>query len=71
MPPFLRETSTDQSAECIKIFCRQKSELITASEENRCSSGAVGVELKGKGEVYVHAYSFSGETQVAGDLGFE
>lgn len=23
------------------------------------------------GEVYIHTYSFSGETEVAGDLGFE
>lgn len=25
----------------------------------------------GKGEVYIHTYSFSGETEVASDLGFE
>lgn len=47
------------------IFQQWKSVLITAGKQKKGAGEWV------QGEVYIHTYSFSGETEVACDLGFE
>lgn len=47
------------------IFQQWKSVLITAGKQKKGAGEGV------QGEVYIHTYSFSGETEVACDLGFE
>ena len=68
--PFLNGNSTDQSTERIKIFWWKKTEKITTGRQNAAVDELVP-NAQGKGEVYIHTYTFSGETEVASDLGFE
>lgn len=60
---FKNGTFTDQSAKCIKIFWQWE------TGANNCWQTERKVLLQT--EVYIHTYSFSGETEVASDLGFE
>lgn len=53
-------------SKCIKIFWRQP-----LANKKGAADEVLEPNAQETGEVYIHTYRFSGETEVAGDLGFE